>query len=499
MLYSNHLETFITVVESGSFRGAAEKIGISPSAVLKQISLLEQDLKVAVFDRSRRGVTLTEAGESIYRDSKYILKYCNGAAERARELYTKQNRIIRIGVSVMNPPNHLVKIWENVYRINPEVKCRFVSFESTAAGMERAFSTIGQDCDVIAGVYDDAFLKKYDLKALHLFDISVVIGYAPGSFPQERIHHPGVAGIGFSDKDFVEVMFAAGVRMKGGQHLFIAIEEARGGGMVDDGILRDDKVRQLLPLLTIQRFEQPLQHSIWQGLPCGMLGFYFADSPLKRPGRPAKDEFLRKGMGRLAVCNVIPAVFFRMRTELTLRRIVPYIQDICPGFLGSGFRDAAIRGVEQRPLEMGILPVHPHKTARIGRDECREFLPGSGIQGGMDMVRHLTQGQDPDVVFLRFGAEYGEKHQIVTDAVKDQETVPGSLVQMVQYALMALSDKALRHLPSFSGRQIGRCTKIGIIREDSKSFSRHARQAPKTASNGNNWATAHYLIIPVEN
>ena len=70
MLYSNHLETFITVVESGSFRGAAEKIGISPSAVLKQISLLEQDLKVAVFDRSRRGVTLTEAGESIYRDSK---------------------------------------------------------------------------------------------------------------------------------------------------------------------------------------------------------------------------------------------------------------------------------------------------------------------------------------------------------------------------------------------------------------------------------------------
>ena len=182
MLYSNHLETFITVVESGSFRGAAEKIGISPSAVLKQISLLEQDLKVAVFDRSRRGVTLTEAGESIYRDSKYILKYCNGAAERARELYTKQNRIIRIGVSVMNPPNHLAKIWENVYRINPELKCRFVSFESTAAGMERAFSTIGQDCDVIAGVYDDAFLKKYDLKALHLFDISAVIGYVPGAF-----------------------------------------------------------------------------------------------------------------------------------------------------------------------------------------------------------------------------------------------------------------------------------------------------------------------------
>ena len=56
MLYNAHLDTFITVVEAGSFRQAAEQMNISPSAVLKQIGLLEKDLGVTVFNRSRKGV-----------------------------------------------------------------------------------------------------------------------------------------------------------------------------------------------------------------------------------------------------------------------------------------------------------------------------------------------------------------------------------------------------------------------------------------------------------
>ena len=84
MLYNTHLDTLIRVVEAGSFRQAAEQMHISPSAVLKQIGLLEKDLGVIVFDRSRKGVTLTRAGELIYRDAKYIVGFCEQAAERVR-------------------------------------------------------------------------------------------------------------------------------------------------------------------------------------------------------------------------------------------------------------------------------------------------------------------------------------------------------------------------------------------------------------------------------
>ena len=84
MLYNTHLDTLIRVVEAGSFRQAAEQMKISPSAVLKQIGLLEKELGVKIFERSRKGVTLTKAGESIYRDAKYIVEYCAAAAERVK-------------------------------------------------------------------------------------------------------------------------------------------------------------------------------------------------------------------------------------------------------------------------------------------------------------------------------------------------------------------------------------------------------------------------------
>ena len=175
MMYNTHLQTLISVVEAGSFRGAADKIGISPSAVLKQISLLEQDLNVAVFDRSRRGVSLTEAGESIYRDAKYIMQYCQGATDKAREIHNRQGRTIRVGASFMMPVDPFIEPWTKAQRSLPDLSCRFTLFENTQTGMERAFSTIGQDADVIVSVYDDAFLEKYGLKALKLWDVPLII------------------------------------------------------------------------------------------------------------------------------------------------------------------------------------------------------------------------------------------------------------------------------------------------------------------------------------
>ena len=86
MLYNAHLDTLIRVVEAGSFRQAAEQMHISPSAVLKQIGLLEKDLGVTVFDRSRKGVTLTKAGESIYRDAKFIVSFSDEATKRVKDI-----------------------------------------------------------------------------------------------------------------------------------------------------------------------------------------------------------------------------------------------------------------------------------------------------------------------------------------------------------------------------------------------------------------------------
>ena len=82
MLYNPQLDTFLCVVESGSFSKAAEKLYISAPAVIKQINSLEKSLNLQLFDRTHRGLTITPAGEALYQDTKYIIQYCKESVTR---------------------------------------------------------------------------------------------------------------------------------------------------------------------------------------------------------------------------------------------------------------------------------------------------------------------------------------------------------------------------------------------------------------------------------
>lgn len=75
-MYNPQLETFLRVADAGSFNKAAEEAFITVPAVIKQIHLLEEKLGLTLFVRTHKGVTLTESGKSLYRDTKYIVQYC---------------------------------------------------------------------------------------------------------------------------------------------------------------------------------------------------------------------------------------------------------------------------------------------------------------------------------------------------------------------------------------------------------------------------------------
>ena len=75
-MYNPQLETFLRVADAGSFNKASEELFITPTAVIKQINLLEDSLGVKLFDRTHRGLNLTKAGKSLYQDAKYIISYC---------------------------------------------------------------------------------------------------------------------------------------------------------------------------------------------------------------------------------------------------------------------------------------------------------------------------------------------------------------------------------------------------------------------------------------
>jgi DNA-binding transcriptional LysR family regulator len=68
-----HLATFATVAERGSFTAAAAGLGITQAAVSQRIAVLENDLRVSLFNRRGGRVTLTEVGQRLYPFARQIL------------------------------------------------------------------------------------------------------------------------------------------------------------------------------------------------------------------------------------------------------------------------------------------------------------------------------------------------------------------------------------------------------------------------------------------
>ncbi len=68
------LQTFVSVVRSRNFTSAADSLGVTPSAVSKQISGLEERLGVRLLNRTTRSVSPTEAGQMFYQHCENILE-----------------------------------------------------------------------------------------------------------------------------------------------------------------------------------------------------------------------------------------------------------------------------------------------------------------------------------------------------------------------------------------------------------------------------------------
>ena len=66
------LKIFHAVAEAGSFTNATINLNLSQSAISRQIQSLEQDLKVQLFERHARGLTLTENGEYVFKTANEV-------------------------------------------------------------------------------------------------------------------------------------------------------------------------------------------------------------------------------------------------------------------------------------------------------------------------------------------------------------------------------------------------------------------------------------------
>lgn len=167
-MYNKHLETFICVADLGSFSKAAEVLYISSTAVIKQINLLEQELNLQLFDRSHRGITLTKAGRSVYGDAKYLIQYSKDSLTRANNAMQSEEKVVRIGSSLMTPAQFILELWPKIKERCPDIKFRIVPFENTPENAREILTNLGTNIDIVSGWFDKSFLDGYGCSALKL-------------------------------------------------------------------------------------------------------------------------------------------------------------------------------------------------------------------------------------------------------------------------------------------------------------------------------------------
>ena len=69
-----NLSTFVIVADAGGFARAADRLSLTQSAASRQITALESELGIALFDRVGRGLRITSEGKDLLQRGRQLLE-----------------------------------------------------------------------------------------------------------------------------------------------------------------------------------------------------------------------------------------------------------------------------------------------------------------------------------------------------------------------------------------------------------------------------------------
>lgn len=167
--YLSRLHVFIEVARFESFAGAGRELGISTSAVSKHIQNLEHSLKVKLFHRTTRRVSLTEEGALFYERTRHALDDIEEAKEQLHDMKAKPYGTIKVSVPASFGTTHLKTPLASFAAQYPEVVLD-VSFD------DRMVNVAEEGFDLVIRI---GALKDSSLIARKLIDAPIVLCASP--------------------------------------------------------------------------------------------------------------------------------------------------------------------------------------------------------------------------------------------------------------------------------------------------------------------------------
>ena len=153
-MLSQQFQVFLRVAECGSFTKAAKQLLMTPASVMKHINTLEARLGVVLFTRDKKGVALTAAGRSLYKDGKKLAALAKNAAVRANQVEQGEGVTIRVGSSLLNPSRVLTDLWAPLRNTYPQYKFSIVPYTDTKEERLAVVEALGDRYDLLVGAFD---------------------------------------------------------------------------------------------------------------------------------------------------------------------------------------------------------------------------------------------------------------------------------------------------------------------------------------------------------
>jgi DNA-binding transcriptional LysR family regulator len=122
----DRLRVFHAVASAGSLTHAGEQLGLSQSAVSRQISALEDELKVPLFTRHARGLIRTEQGERLYETTTRIFHQLNSVEEELLNSRETPRGTLRVTATIGIGTYWLTPRLREFTQLYPDVKLHLV-------------------------------------------------------------------------------------------------------------------------------------------------------------------------------------------------------------------------------------------------------------------------------------------------------------------------------------------------------------------------------------
>jgi len=120
------LKIFYAVAEAGSFTSSTVNLNLSQSAISRQIQSLENDLKVKLFERHARGLTLTESGEYVYKTANEVISKLKEVEITLSDKKNKPRGKLTVTTVISFGTTWLTPRIQEFMQLNPEIEIELI-------------------------------------------------------------------------------------------------------------------------------------------------------------------------------------------------------------------------------------------------------------------------------------------------------------------------------------------------------------------------------------